>query len=377
METIWIEEKQLRKTLERNEAFWDGRVEEYPIMWVSVPDTKSGQPAPPKPKNEEAMWTDIDYLMAATENQLSRTYYAGDSLPVFNPWLGPDQVAAWLGADITLKPKDFTSWSKPFVNDWDKYTELKIDSDNKWWKLYLDTVHASAKCGKTKWITAYPDLHTGIDGLAAIRGPEKLMIDMLTIPETIHDRMCQMTDLWKHIVDIVTDIIMPYDQGTSNWTMGWSSKRFLCIGQNDFSCMISPQMFNDFCRQDTLETTNYADYSIYHLDGSDATRHLPKLLELENLNCIQWIQGAGKPYPSKWLDMLGQIQDAGKTMQFCYHPGHAGEANIFEEIDILCNALDPTKLFFWVVTDSIEKADAIVKHAQHVCRDKRNSQILT
>lgn len=372
MQTIWIEQKKLEKTLARNEAFWLGELEKYPIMWVTAPDTKQGLEMPPEPDNEQEMWTDIDYIMKAAESQLSRTYYAGDSLPVFNPWLGPDQVAAWLGANITLKPKEFTSWVKPFVDDWAEYPQLKITPDNKWWKLYLDIVKASVKEGKDKWVTAYPDLHTGVDGLSAIRGPENLMIDMITIPETIKDRMRQITQLFKYIVDQVSDIVIPAGQGTSNWTMGWSRKRFLCIGQNDFSCMISPEMFSDFCWSDTLETANYSDYNIYHLDGPDAARHLPKILELEKVNCIQWIQGAGNPYPSKWLDMLKNIQHAGKSVQLCYLPGHGEKADFFKEIEILCNSLDASKLFFWFVTDSIEKADALVRHAEDVCRNKGN-----
>jgi hypothetical protein len=112
------------------------------------------------------------------------------------------------------------------------------------------------------------------------------------------------------------------------------------------------------------------DRSIYHLDGPDACRHLPRLLELDRLDCIQWIQGEGNPYPSKWLDTLQRIADAGKLMQFCYFPGHAGDADVFEEIEILCSAFNPSRLFFWIVTDSIEKADAVVAHARKVSRRK-------
>ncbi|MHC4443579.1 MAG: uroporphyrinogen decarboxylase/cobalamine-independent methonine synthase family protein [Planctomycetota bacterium] len=366
MRTIWIEEKQLARALARNEAFWQGELDDYPLMWVTVPDAGGGSDLP-EPEREEEMWTDVDYVMASTEDTLARTYYAGDSLPVFNPWLGPDQVAAWLGADIILKPKDFTSWVKPFVDDWEQHQELTIDPGNRWWNLYLDTVRASAEAGKDKWVTAFPDLHTGIDGLCAIRRPHNLMMDMLTTPEVVHRAMRQMTDLWKYVVDVVTDIIMPAGQGSSNWTMGWSRDRYLCIGQNDFSCLIGPEMFVDFCWQDNLECCNHVDHTLYHLDGPDAARHLPKLLELENLTAIQWIQGAGKPPPSKWLDMLTQIQQAGKPIQLYYHDAHGGDADFEEELNILCDALDPTKLFIWAVVDNVEKADMIVNHARRIC----------
>jgi len=367
LETPWIGEAQLNTALARNEAYWQGELEDYPLMWVTVPGARPGHDLP-EPDNEEEIWTDIDYLIPSTENRLSRTYFAGDSLPVFNPWLGPDQFASWLGADITLMPKAFTSWIKPFVDDWNKHQTLEIRADNKWWKLYLDTVRASVKAGKGKWITAYPDLHTGIDGLGAIRGVQKLMLDIITIPDTVHRAMRQMTELWKYVVDVVSDIVLPSGQGTSNWTYGWSEKKFLCIGQNDFACMISPQMFNEFCWQDNLECCNYVDCSLYHLDGPDATRHLPKLLELEKLNAIQWIQGAGKPLPSEWVDLLLRIQDAGKSVQLWYEGDHGGHADFFREIDVLCDALDPTRLFFMITAKSVDQADALIEHSRKVCR---------
>ena len=368
MQTIWIPQKKLSNALSRNEAFWKGQLEEYPLMWVTVPNAKASRFLP-EPEDEQKMWTDIDYVLAAAENQLSCTYYAGDSLPVFNPWIGPDQFASWLGAETEFKPKENTAWVKPFVNDWNKYPQFTIKPDNKYWKLYLDTVKASVEAGKNKWVTAYPDLHTGIDGLSAIRGRETLLMEMLTIPHVIHKAMQQMTSLWKYVVDIVSDIILPAGQGTSNWSAGWSEKRYLCIGQNDFTCMISPKMFVDFCLQDNHESCAYVDYSLYHLDGPDAIRHLPKLLELENLNSIQWVQGSGHPAPSQWLDMLRQIQKAGKSIQLWYWEGHGDEVNLKEEIEILCSNLDPTKLFLWISTiKSPEEADAIVDYTRQLCQ---------
>ncbi len=371
METIWIEEKQLARALARNEAFWKGELEEYPLMWVTALNAKPGN-SPPEPDNEEDMWTDVDYVISSAEDKLSRTYYAGDALPVYNPWLGPDQFAGWLGADLLLKPRKFTSWVVPFVDNWEKYPELSIDPENRWWRLYLDVLRASAEAGKGKWVTGYPDLHTGIDGLAAIRGPENLMMDILSMPDTIHQAMNQMTGLWKYVVDVVSDIILPAGQGTSNWTMGWSDDRFLCIGQNDFSCLISPRMFGDFCGQDNVECCSYVDHTLYHLDGPDAIRHLPKLLELESLDSIQWVPGAGQPPPTHWLDLLRRIQAGGKSLQVLYNCQEQIVSDLIKEIEILCRSLDCTRLFIWVAAGSPEDADAVVEHTRKVCREKRN-----
>jgi hypothetical protein len=373
MQTPWIAEKALARALARNEAFWRGEFEEGPLVWITAANAKPG-PTVPEPAGEEELWTNVDYVIASTEVLLARTHYAGDALPVYCPWLGPDQFAGWLGAELLLKPREFTSWSQPFVADWSEHPRLRIHPYNRWWKLYLQLLRESVRAGIGKWITGYPDLHTGLDALSAIRGPERLAADLVESPAAIHRAMGQMTELWKFVVDTVSEIILPSGQGTSNWTMGWSRQRFLCIGQNDFTCMISPAMFEQFCGQDNWECCQHVDVSLYHLDGPGAVRHVPVLLRLDRLNCIQWIQGAGQPLPSQWLDLLRQIQAGGKSVQLYYGGAHGGDADLKRELDVLCAALDPNRLFIWAVVDSAEKAEAIVAHARRVSRNKPRSR---
>jgi len=370
METPWIAPRQLARALERNEAFWDGTLDDYPLLWITVPAALPGTP-PPEPDTEEALWADVDYVLASAEYQLARTYYAGDALPVHNPWLGPDQVAAWLGAKLTLAPRLNTSWIKPFISDWAARPRLAVDPANPWWRLYLEILHASVERGRGRWVTTYPDLHTGIDGLAAVRGPERLLVDLLERPEEVARAMGEMTELLRWIVSQVDAVLLPGGQGTSNWTMGWSSRRFLCVGQNDVSCMISPEMFDSFCLADTVASCRLAERTIYHLDGPGALRHLERILGIAELDCVQWIQGAGNPLPSSWLPVLHQIQAAGKSVQVYYGPGHGEEADLEAELEVLCRELDWRRLFFWAVAPSREKAEELVALERRLAKRRR------
>ena len=372
MHTPWVPEKRLARALARNEAFWKGELEELPLVWVTVPNAVPGTP-PTEPETDEQQWTDVGYLMAKAEDALSRTHYAADALPIYNPWLGPDQFSAWLGGNLTFSTRDNTSWVAPFIEDWDRHTDFQIDPSNRWWTKYLEILRASVQAGRDRWVTGYPDLHTGIDALGAMRNPERLMIDLLTIPDTIKTAMGQMTRLWKEVVDTVSDIVLPGGQGTTNWTWGWSAKRFACVGQNDFSCLIGPAMFDEFCLADNVECCDHVDWTIYHLDGPTALQHLPRLLEIERLHCIQWVQGAGKPLPSEWIPLLKQMQDGGKSVQLLYG-GYSGlhqATDISREIGVLCRELDPTRLFIYVDADSVEMADFVERTVQETCREKR------
>lgn len=363
MQSIWIDPRSIASRCDRHEAFWRKELEDGPLLWITVPFAKPGTP-PSEPATEDALWTDVEYVIAKAEHDLSRTYYAGDALPMFQPWLGPDQFAAWLGADMQLKPRDNTSWVRPFVENASDYPTFAINPSNRWWRLYLDLVRTSVERGKDRWITAYPDLHTGIDALGAIRGPDRLMLDMLDSPEAVHLAMTQMTGLWKQIVDLVSEIVLPANQGTSNWTTGWSEKRFLCIGQNDFSCLISPLMYDTFCLEDTVQCVNHVDRTIYHLDGPGALKHLPRILTIDHIDCVQWIQGAGQPLPSQWLELLQRIQEAGKSVQLFYAGAHGGSADLQHEMAVLCSALDSRRLFIVMETRSVAEADFLVRLAR-------------
>jgi hypothetical protein len=358
--TIWLEERETHRRCVRHEAFWDGCLERGPLLWVTVPGAKTGT-EPARPATEEALWTDVEYVLDKGEYDLAYTHFAGDSLPVFHPWLGPDQFAAWLGAEMEVRPLDNTSWVKPFVEDFTECSSFALSTDNRWWRLYLELVGGAVERGRDKWITAYPDLHTGIDALAALRGPENLMLDLIEKPDIVQRTMTRMTELWKEIVDRVSAMVLPAGQGTSNWTMGWSAKRFLCVGQNDFSCLVSPEMFDGFCLADTRACVEHVDRTLYHLDGPDAVRHLPSILGIGRLNCVQWIQGAGQPLPSQWLPLLQKIQAGGKSVQLFYAGAHGGDADFVQELDVLCNGLDRNRLFVVIEARSVEEAEALVR----------------
>lgn len=366
METIWIPDRQREAALRRNQAYWDRTLEGYPLLWVTAPDALPGRDLP-EPADEASMWTDIEYAMNAAEVRLSRVHYAGDALPFYDPWFGPDQFAAWLGAEMRIRPRESTSWINPLIDAWDAMPELRIDPDNRWWKLYLASLDASIAAGAGKWITCFPDLHSGIDALSALRGPENLSMDLLMDPEPILSAMNQLTALWKWVVDLVYARLEAGGQGTSNWTGGWSSGRFVCIGQNDFTCMISPEMFDTFCYEDTRACIDHVDHALYHLDGPGATRHLPRLLTIEKLHTVQWVYGDGNPTPRHWLEMLRDIQARGKSVQIWYNLRQTRERiDIWDELDAVCPALDPAKLFIGVDMATPEGADAVVRHVRGI-----------
>jgi hypothetical protein len=98
----------------------------------------------------------------------------------------------------------------------------------------------------------------------------------------------------------------------------WAPGRMAKL-QSDISGMISPRAFSRFVIPYIQEQCQKLDYSMFHLDGVDAIRHLDSLLEIEELNAIQWTPGVGQPQGGDpgWYDLYKRIRAAGKAIMPC------------------------------------------------------------
>ena len=240
MESEWIGERPLRRALQRHEAFWDGALDDGPLMWVTAPGARPG-PARRRGSRRRRSASGRTWTTSWPPRSTSCPAPTTPATPcrcTIPGWVPTSSPPGW--APLTLAPRLNTSWIAPFVKDWSRHPRFPIDPDNRWWRLYLEILEGSVRAGRDKWVTAYPDLHTGIDALSALRGPEHLLADLVERPDAMHGPWADDRPV-EGGVDRVEAVILPAGQGTSNWTMGWSARRFLCIGQNDFTCMISPR----------------------------------------------------------------------------------------------------------------------------------------
>jgi hypothetical protein len=80
--------------------------------------------------------------------------------------------------------------------------------------------------------------------------------------------------------------------------------------------MISPEMFEEFALPRLQKQCQRLDYTVYHLDGPGAIRHLDALLRIPELDAIQWEPGAGQPHvadPVWWESVWKKVYAAGKS----------------------------------------------------------------
>jgi hypothetical protein len=168
-----------------------------------------------------------------------------------------------------------------------------------------------------KYLVGCPDLVENVDILAALRDPQVLMMDMIERPEWVEAKVAEINQVWFDAYQRIYDIIK-LDDGSAAfdafrlWGPGKTAKL-----QCDAAAMFSPDMFRRFVSPALSAQCEWLDYSMFHLDGTQAMCHLDALLEIAALDAIEWtpqagIESGGHP---RWFEMYRRILDAGKSLQ--------------------------------------------------------------
>ena len=282
-------------------------------MWEHL--DKDGEPyanipAPPPAKDMTQFWFDPEWRSDYLNYRMSRYSYKADILPVANTQLGPGSLAAVLGA--SLEGREDTIW----IHDKEGFDrEIIFDENNPWWQLHLDLLKACKNKAQGNYLVGCPDLVEGLDVLASMKGSDNVMLDMMMDPETTLQQLRAINDVYFKVFDRIYDIINKDGEMAFCYFSIWGPGKVSKL-QSDISIMISEDDFRTFAFPFLQEQCNRLDYTLYHLDGVDAIRHLDAVLELENLNAVQWTPGEGQPQGGNacWHDLYRKILQNGKSI---------------------------------------------------------------
>jgi hypothetical protein len=245
---------------------------------------------------------------------LETTRHLGESVPNFSPDHGADQFAAFCGTELQYNPDSGSSWAHPVVEDWSTFLPLKIHTENPIYQSYMEYSRQLVSHSKGRYAVSVADLHSNIDAIAAIRGPQRLCTDFYECPELIDEAMRQVRALYAPIYNALYEAGNQKATGTTGWAPFWCEERFAMI-QADFICMMSPEMFRRYVLPALEEEASFLDHCVYHLDGPGALIHLDDILSIKKIDTIQWVPGAGQPPQFEWMDVLKKCQKAGKGLQ--------------------------------------------------------------
>ena len=348
----YLKEIDFEKIKRRFDAFWQKEIIDRPLISIKAPRKSAKQGDFPIPDSPQKRWIDLDYILNKMRFSLETTLFLGDAIPFYMPNIGPDSFTAYLGGNLRFMDER-TSWVESFVRDLSEY-EPSFDKNNKWWKFMNDLIDAVCEVAKGHFLVGMPDLHGGGDSLAAARGPSNLALDLYDKPEEVKRVMKRLTKVYYEVFNSYYEKISSVQEGSITWLPAYSRGRFVAL-QNDFSGLVSPQMFQEFFLYEIEELSRYLDNSIFHLDGPSSLGNLDALLEIDTLDGIQWVPGAGSKPMAEWVDVCARILDAGKCLQISCRP---------EEVEFLLSRLKPEGLFISTSCTTEEEAYAVLKKVE-------------
>jgi len=348
----YLDEVEFETIKQRFDAFWDREIIDRPLIRITAPKAKRIKGSCPKPERMEERWTNIEYVVEKAELELRNTFFLGDAIPFYLPNLGPDSFTAFLGAELTFKSEE-TSWAEPFLEDLSGY-EPVLRKDNKWWRIMNELLDAFCEVAEGRFMIGIPDIHYGGDSLVATIGAQKLIRCLFTQPEDVKRLIRKLTEICRMVFDQYYEKISRVQDGSITWIPAYSRGKFFAL-QDDFSGLVSPKMFEEFFVEEQEILSKYLDNSIFHLDGPMALGNLDRLLQIDSLDGIQWVPGAGAKPMSEWLDVCRKVLDAGKCLQITCKP---------EEVDFLLSNLKHEGLFISTYCRSEKEAREVLKIAE-------------
>jgi len=355
--------KDLDRILDRYADYWRMENHDRPLLSLTAPAETAG---PDGKKNAGGVstrgltqseirdiWWDTESVVRRFRERADATFYAGEAFPSACPNLGPDVMAGFLGAEIIYESMN-TSWSVNFVDDWSSHV-FRFDENNQYWKKIAEMTEAFLDDSRGDYIVGLTDLHSSLDCLVSMRGPENLCLDLYDCPDKVIAALSQIETAFAEVVARSYAAIAKKQRGATNW-MGLYHPDKWYVSSMDFIYLISPDMFDRYAAPCIRRDAGIVGNNIYHLDGVGSKNHLDKLLAMPEIHGIQWVYGDGQPTAAHWIDLYKRVQAAGKLVTVACVPGDMPA--------LFAAGLRPEGLHFSVSCESREQCLQILAAAE-------------
>ena len=293
-------------------------------------------------------WMDAEYQLEWFSKQIEGKTFKGETFPIFWPNLGPNVFASFYGCPIEFG--EVTSWAEPSLFDFDLLPPM--DWQSEYLHKLNEMTDLALQFSEGKFLVGYTDLHPGIDCLAALRGSQQLCIDLYENPAQIKQHMLTITADFLKVFDQFDAVLKARRQPSVNW-MAIPSFGRLHVPSCDFANMISKRHFQEFVYPALEQEAQEMSHNIFHVDGKGVARHLDLILQLPNVQAIQWVQGAGTDLPiMPWIPLIRRIQAAGKSVVVDLEK---------QELEGFIDAVEPEGILLCLASEDEAEEDDILK----------------
>lgn len=340
----------LAEAAARWEAYYAGEIIDRPIVCITAPRDRN-RPTAHRITYHDLVFGDLNDALDRALEAAENTYYGGESIPSFYPSFGPDAIAAFCGAELHWsEDSGDTNWSVPFVERWEDALPLRIDEEGPRWKRLMELCRRAAERLEGKMLINSLDLHTNMDLLSAVRGPERLCFDLIEQPEMIDEAMKSARAIFPRLWQAVAEAAKMEERGYCHATYSMEGAAIL---QCDFAYLIGPEMFDRWVLPALEEEAEIVKHVYYHWDGMRAVvQHFDSVVGSRGLHTMQFQPGDGGGDPITHLDLYKRIQARGKAVVFW---------GSHDELKLAHRELKPELTMYEAWASSPGEAEALLK----------------
>ena len=338
--------------MKRIDAWYEGAMLDRPPVRFSRHNAEfeAADDNPNRWANLKDRWFDTQYVVDTFEKSIEGKVFRGETFPVFWPNLGPNVYAAFFGCE--LEYGEVTSWIQHAVHQPEDVAKLKFDRCNEYFQQIERMTKAALEACHGKYLVGYTDLHFGLDCVADWRGQSDLCLDLYDRAEMVEEMLTLASRHWSETYDHWDTLLKQNGQLSVTW-MAIPSHGQMHISSCDFGALISPDLFEKFALPATREEVAKMTHNIYHLDGIGVARHLGPILEIPEIQAVQWVQGVGDDQPiMQWVDLLKRIRAAGKSVVVDLQ---------LAELEPFIDAMDPEGVYLCIPSENDQQEDEILK----------------
>jgi len=206
-----------------------------------------------------------------------------DTIQSFAPAFGIPWIEAIAGCPVVGYPSSL--WAVSFLESYDDRPPMVFDPDNSWLRKLIEFTQAMVDFSDGRFPVALPQTRGPLDILAAMRGPERMSLDLIEYPDEVYKILGELADLWISVVDTCLEVIPPFHGGYSTRLNMWAPGKAI-TPQNDISTLISPKMYEEFALPWDRKIMAHYPYHSFHLHGS-SHHQIDVLLTLDDLTAME------------------------------------------------------------------------------------------
>lgn len=316
--SIQFDESRWQKVRQTYRQWWKGELDR-PIVPAILKGRDPGRARPVAPLIGQATCHDLsipaDAIIDRIDYELSGYEFLGDAFPHYFLDFGPGLMGAILGA--RLENSTGNVWYHPAGVVPIQELTFRFDPENIWVRRIRDLYRAAHARWNGQVLMTMTDLGGNLDILSTFRPGEQLLLDLYDHPAEVERLTWEAHEAWHQCYKLLNEDLHCQSMGYSDWS-GIHSDRPSYMLQCDFCYMISTEMFDQFVKPELTKTLQRLGRGFFHLDGPGQLPHVDSLLEIKELDGVQWVPDIKAPDCGHYPELYRRIHAAGKKIQIVW-----------------------------------------------------------